>query len=285
MAGSGIERHSRRDIAGLEGLSPSDVAELRAAGLHTLTELLERIATEGFDATVPGDPECRRNVRRALASYALREADGQEDSIHTRSLAFLTHHWLDLLLLLLLSVGLVGVVRATWYPEAQVITTRDLVPFQVVDSADVEVRRSAAGFGTLGTSDQAIGRLTLEPITAGAPLRGEQLSRLRLPDPAYLNDRHIVSLPIPTHAAPLAPTGSRISLLLAPVVSPADAGGAALVIEDALVLDNRGDGDSIALVLAIRKPAPAALARVGADYRVAILQDVDSPRPDPSLTR
>ena len=112
MAASGTVRRGRTDIARLEGLSPADIREIRAAGFDSVRALLDRIATDGFDAAVPGNPDFRRRVRRALARHALREADGKEDSIVAQSIGFLESHWSDLLLLLLLSAAIAGVVRA-----------------------------------------------------------------------------------------------------------------------------------------------------------------------------
>lgn len=264
------------DVGRLRGLSAADAAELRGARMPTVEAVLDRIAADGFDATVQGLAVSPRRLRVALTRYALREARGRTRPPLLRGLRFLGVNWMEGMLAAFAAALIALGVRAAGRPEGDVVPRHDLPAFHVIGPGDVDQHRGPAAFGTYETAKAVVGRFPLRAAAAGKPLHRDSLSAVRIQPPDVLRGRRIVSLPIPVHALPLAVQGARVELLL----SPRDAGdGPGSVLSDVIVLQAREGGAQASLVVAVRAADLPALARSLASAEVFVLQQVTPPTP------
>jgi hypothetical protein len=259
------------DVGRLPGLSDAEAANLRRAGIPTVEALLDRIAADGFDATVQNQKISRSSLRLALTRYALRETEGSTRDLLLRGVRFMGANWLEALLAMFVVVLVVLGIRAAGRPEGDVVPRRDLPAFHVIGRSDVSSRRGPAEFGVYRTAEDVVGRFPLRPVAAGEPLRHDQLSGIRIQRPDVLAGRRIISVPIPPHALRLALPGARVSLLLSPRNGNPEAGS---VLHDIIVLEARDGGTHASLAVAVRDADLSVLARSLASADVFVLQQV-----------
>lgn len=259
------------EIGRLKGISDEEASDLRSHGIRTVEALEERVARQGLPAVVQGRLVSLRTIREALAQHALRDAAGKTRPLLLRVLRFPKTHWLDVIVGALLVLAGVGIERARRHPGQSVVAVRDLAAFQVIGPKDVKVSSTAADFGVFTASGDVVGRFPLQGVSAGEPLRRDRLGG-RLPDPEELEGRRIVSLPVAPHAVALARPGSRVALLLSPRDLRAAGPAADPVVEDVMVLNAIGAGDSSSLVVAVREGALPALRSLGSSQAIVLGQ-------------
>lgn len=266
------------DLSELKWLSADEISGLRRDGLGTVEALCERIARNGFDATVDPLEVSPRTVRRALARHALREGAGRTRSGLARARGMFAAALPEALLVGAAVLLAVLGVRAVGVPERHVVATRDLPAFHLVAPADVEARAAHADFGTLRSGHQAAGRILLRAVAAGEPLSSAGLSRVRFPDPRALHERRIVSLAVVPHTLRLAVPAGRADLVLSPRGTVPAGGADHALVRDVIVLDVRETADAASVVVAVRDADAPVLGRLLGRSDVYVVQPV---RPSP----
>jgi hypothetical protein len=264
------------EIGRLSGISYGEASDLRSQGIRTVEALEARVALLGLPAAVQGRLASPGTIREALAQHALREAEGETRPLALRVLRFPRTNWLDVAVAVLLALAVAGVARAILRPERSVVAVRDLAAFQVIGPADVEVRSTAADFGVFAAAEDAVGRFPLQVVPAGGALRRDRLSRIRFPRPEELAGRRILTLPVAPHALALARPGTRVAVLLVPGDSAGARATAGSLVEDVMVLNAGGAGDTASLVVAVREAALPALRSLGSSQAI-VLQQVALP--------
>jgi hypothetical protein len=269
-------REWRDGVGKLQGLDPAELKTLRGGDLHTRTALAATVARDGLTATATRNRLNRVHLRDAMAMYALREADGRTRPLSMRVLRWVWRNWLEGVLLMVLLLAALGVRRALERPERVVIAARDLVPYQVIAPADVQQARKEAGFGTYGSLDDVIGLYPLRVINDGDAVRKDQMSRVRIADPAHLRDRRVLALSVAPQSAALAAPGSRVILLFTPT---SEEETAQRVVRDVLVLDARATGDSSFVVAAVSLRDFDALGPLVARSTITVVREPVVPSP------
>jgi flagella basal body P-ring formation protein FlgA len=253
----------------LKGLTDAERATLAAGELSTRRALAARVARDGLSATAAKTNIDRARLRDALASYALREANGQTRPGPVRAMAAVFRNWRELVLLAALVLAVAGVRRAMGHPERVVVARHTLEPYQVIGEGDVRQRKTEAGFGTYASLDDVVGLYPLRVIDKDEPVRRAELSRIRLKNPAALRDHRVVGLAVTAQSARLAAPGSNVSLLF----TPTQAGDTARVVGDVLVLDARATGDSSSVVVALRASDFDALRPLVARSTITVVRE------------
>jgi hypothetical protein len=260
----------------LEGLTPAERATLAVGELCTRRALAARVARDGLRTTAARTNIDPARLRDALAPYALREAEGRTRPLSIRAAAEVLRNWHELVLLAMLVLAVVGVRRVLDRPERVVVAARDLVPYQVIGAADLRQRRTEAGFDTYPAVDSVIGLFPLRVINTGERVRRDQMSRVRISDPADLRGRRVLGLAVTAQSAALAAPGSRVSLLFTPTDEEQ---GTARLVGDVLVLDARAAGDSPSVVVALRADDFTALGPLLARSTITVVQQPVVPPP------
>ncbi len=275
-------RTPRTDVAKLQGLAAAEISALRTSGIETVEELEARVAREGFSSTVPDGGVSARALFDALVQHVLLEAAGKTYPFPRRALAFLRTKWMDVLLLALAGGIAAGILHAAGRPERVVVAVRDLAPFRMIGPEDVEERRTEAEFGAFTSAEAVVGHFPLHFVPAEKPLLKDRLSRVRFAGPHEMDGRRILSLPVSAQSLPLAVPGTRVALLLSPRTPPDSAAAAPVVVNDVMVLNALGAGDTAAVVVAVPEAALAALAPSLGSFQAFVLGHVRPTRSIPA---
>lgn len=265
----------RDKVASLKCLTPVERTALEASGLRTRTEVAAAAAKDGLGRIAARTPVKREHLRDALAGYVLGDAAGKTRPV-ARFAGQAWANWREIVLLLMAALGGYGVVRWLGHPERHVVAARDLAPFQVIGAADVKATDSDIGFGVYARGVDVEGRVPLQVIRAGEPLRKDQLSGVQFAQQSGLEGRQIVSLPVPRQSAALAVARSRVTLLLSP--RPGAAGdGSGVMLKDVIVLGTQVTGDSSLVVVAVGEAQLSSLTRLLGSTQVTVVQPVVPP--------
>jgi hypothetical protein len=205
------------------GAQPSEIKALGRAGIGRLSLLWDWVERNGLSdvATKTRTPEER------LAELLLLVDPGEAKDFSL---------WRRLGPITLLVVVLLGVIVAPFLlgaPHVVVRAAEGLPALHVVKKEDVEMRRGGRVAKSFHSPREVIGRVLLERVGAGVPLRESDLAP-RARD--GLLGRRVVSLPVEAAAlGPVSP-GSRIALLLSPRATATGVSRPAALLPDVLTL-------------------------------------------------
>jgi hypothetical protein len=243
-------------IEKLPGIQPREVPALNGAGIRQDTELWESLERQGIQQLATDTSLDSNRLFELLAQCRT----GQDRANWGQ------RHWPELLLTALILLLLVPWLQIRNSRQVVVRTAGGLPALHLIQRQDLRLargRKLADGFES--TSD-VLGRLTLQEIAAGEPLRAEQLG----PSPGRpWPGRRVLALPVRAELLAGLGRGSRVGLLL----SPRKAGprAQAILIEDVLVLSIQRDVPSSLLIAVRTKDLPALGRHLGATD-VLILQ-------------
>ncbi len=126
----------------------------------------------------------------------------------------------------------------------QVVAQRELGALDVLTAGDLGLANTPPVSDGVTDVNAAVGKMLLQPLSPGGTLRASQLL-----DPAQLNGRRVLVVPVNKAAARLPSYPSRVDLLLTPRASVANV--APGQIPDVLVLNSEPAGELTYLTVAV----------------------------------
>jgi hypothetical protein len=260
------------DIGNLKGITSDEVSKLRRPeiGVESIEILWERVGQDlndgitnlARDTGIPAERLCSLLITEALADEGTR----------------LSQRWLDIVLvigpIILLALAVRAYVPFPWWParvQQVVVGAADLPAFHLIGGADVIVKRAPAEPGTFAALSDVLGRYPLRPVPAGATLRTDQVSTIKV-SPSDLAGLDLLSVPISRDRLTAAAVpGARVSLLFSPREA-APGGPQPLILNNLLVLALEPRGDTVALTVATRRDDAQRAAALYGTSDVVVLQ-------------
>jgi hypothetical protein len=252
-------RRPNANIDRLGDITWSEAERFRAQGITTIDRLWHAVGSDPYDG-IRTVADLVRVPEGRLATLLADEARIMSAFVEPRRslLGMAVAAWIVLLALRVLAPWLFG----SW----QVVTVKDVEPFEPVTPAGVARLLVARKPGSFGSVPDVLGRHVVTRVTAGTTLQAHHLlpPGLRKAD---VVGRHVVALRFADGApgAALAP-GDRVALALTP---RADKGATPVLVEDVIALAVDRSRAPFLWTVALRgQDAAAAASAVTADVAV-----------------